>query len=177
MGDARATFKTNIQNGQPAYYFDGVDDGYHITGLSGAQPFTLMVVGFHLGNSDNLSNRGWLQGAFVTEGGIYAANESGGCWAVTGNFGGAQSNASPFIPSLVIAEFNGTSCTIEVNGTDYPITFDAGAWGLTELYIGSNWAAHSAYGYVLEGYAKGGLLSAEEKTNMRAYLNALYGLY
>ncbi len=172
-GGARPTYKTNVQNGQPAILFSLASSQYMTGSLTLSQPMTMFAVVQHVGGTNY---QFYLDGdthriAFVRD--------------PTGSpgyevFAGSDAKASVSIDSnwhYLAGIANGASSVVSVDGSA-TTGLDCGADSLgATYYLGVN-AAVTAFtdGYIAEFIIYDTALSAPNRVLVENYLKAKYGL-
>lgn len=171
-GAARPTLVTAAVNSRPCVRYDGVDDFLASAMFTRSQPhFLLLVAKLRTWTA----NTYWLDAGNVDRAVLYSGGTNGvGTYA--GSDGPAINNVSGSWVILGTA-FAGASSSITLNaGT--PVTGNAGTSGADGLTLGSR-AGGSSFTEidVAEVIAYTRVPTAQERSDLLAYLNARYAIY
>lgn len=172
-GSQRPLYKTNIQNGKPAIYFDGLTRWLSGTHSVVSQPATYFMV--------NKSLR--VAGYSVFYDSSDPTNRFS-CWSEGGNYIN-MANATYFSSTAGLSNvwriignyINGASSSIYVNGS-LDASGTVGSATSSSLRLGRfNNDTYDMQGYLGPIALYNANVSASDRTALFAYLNSLYGVY
>jgi hypothetical protein len=173
-GGSQPTVTAAAVNGLPALLFDGVDDNLSKSYGTLAQPLTVFLV---------VRQETWTSARTIVDGkaaaGTMMVLQTGVSPALSLNAGASVANNTNLALAsfgLVTAIFNGASSVLQIQNTA-ETTGDPGAGTPNGLTIGSRAnATQFANVSVAEAIVMAASATATERTNMKAYVLARYGI-
>lgn len=166
------TYQTNELNSLPAVRLDGSGDYLANAGFSLSQASTWFVV-TRRANVAGASEVLLASGSSVDVAVYLESDKDLGAWAGAGPLLNGNIGTAAHVVEVV---FNGSSTMLGLDGT--LSTGNAGTTGLTGLNVGTNRNNSGEYytGDLFEVIAYSGALSSGDRSDVRGYLGAKYGI-
>lgn len=155
-------------NGRPSLTFDGTDDAMFMSGVTVAQPDTIVIVGYAGGSTRRFID-GTTQRQFI--------GTSGGFWTIFAGSTVTTDLAGNGSKHVLVVDFNGASSTFRQDGVAASAFATPGANGLN-LAGSTGGLGKSGTNFMPGGIAfvgiSSGVLGSTDKTYLEAGFKALY---